>query len=280
MVKLDHLGWVVEGTFKFGGSRVGVRTTSARVGAWLDEVLAEHRMTRWMDAFYSLVVAEEEEEAGRRNLHVLYKGTVPVCRTADLGTLARAFLDEIESHTFRGRRDAVFLDASLISGDGGITLIPSSFTPALAPQSRRAERLGLRLPATTWVAIDPATGHAVPAAKRLRIPEDAVERLAGPGWEARTDRFFLDAPASVDAVCLVSDQPVAPLAPVSRSSVLYRFAAMSQNLPAVGGRRTLEALGRLVSTAACFGIAPMGASQVLEAMAELTALGGGVRALT
>ncbi len=280
MVKLDHLGWVVEGTFKLGGARVGVRTTSERVGAWIDEVLAEHRMTRWTDAFYSLVVAEGDERAGRRNLHVLYKGTVPVCRTADLGTLARAFLDEIESHTFRARRDAVYLDASLLAGDGGIALIPSSFTPALAPQSRRAERLGLRLPATTWVAIDPATGRAVPAARMLRIPPDAVQRLVGPGWEGRIDRFFLDRPTSVDAVCLVSDRPAGPFEPVSRSSVLYRFAAMSQNLPAVGGRRTLEGLGRLVSTAVCYGIAPMSASQVLETLAELTGPVGGVRALT
>jgi hypothetical protein len=35
MVKLDHLGWVVEGTFKFGDSRLGVRTTSERWGGGL-----------------------------------------------------------------------------------------------------------------------------------------------------------------------------------------------------------------------------------------------------
>jgi hypothetical protein len=279
MLKLDHLGWVVEGTFKFGGARVGIRTTSERVGAWLDEVLAEHRMTRWTEAFYSLVVAEEDRP-GRRNLHVLYKGTVPVVRTGDLGTLARAFLEDLESHTFRGRRDAVYLDASLISGPGGLALIPSSFTPALGAQTRRAERLGLLLPATTWVAIDLDTAEAVPAASGLRIPPDALARLSPFTTGDTPDRFFIERPTRVDAICLVSDRPTAPLEPASRASVLYRFAAMSQNLPRVGGRRTLEALGRLVSGAGCFGVAPMGTTQVLDAMAQLTGGGDALRVLT
>jgi hypothetical protein len=278
MVKLDHLGWVMEGTFKFGAATLGVRTTSERVGWWLDEVLAEHRMTRWKEPFYSLVVAEDDRP-GRRNLHVLYKGTVPLVRTADLGTLARAFLEEIESHAFHGRRDAVYLDASLLSGPGGTALIPSSFTPALGAQSRRAERLGLLLPGTTWVAIDPDTADAVPVTPRLRIPPDGLERLAGPDGSA-PDRFFVDRPTRADTICLVSDHPAAPLQPASRASVLYRFAAMSVNLPRVGGRRTLEALGRLVARAGCYGVAPMGTTQVMQAMAELTGAGTSLRALT
>jgi len=279
MLKLDHLGWVVDGTFRFGGMRLGVRTTSSRVGEWLDEVLEGHRMTRWVQPYYSLVVGEDERP-GRRSLHVLYKGTVPVVRTGDLGTLARAFLEEIESHAFRGRRDAVYLDASLIAGPGGIALIPSSFTPALGAQSVRAERLGLRLPGSTWVAIDPASAQAVPVRTGLGIPEDAVARLVGPAAAASPDRLFLDRPTRVDAACLVSDRPTAPLEPVSRASVLYRLAATSQNLPRIGGGRTLEAIGGLVSTAGCYGVAPMRTSQVLDAMVELTSLGSGLRALT
>jgi hypothetical protein len=48
----------------------------------------------------------------------------------------------------------------------------------------------------------------------------------------------------------------------------------------VGGRRTLEALGRLVSGAGCFGVAPMGTTQVLDAMAQLTGGGDALRVLT
>jgi hypothetical protein len=261
---------VVEGTFKFGPSRLGVRTTSERMGRWLDEVLVEHRMTRWKDAYYSLVVAEDDAP-GRRGFHVMYKGTVPVVRTSDLRTLARAFLEEIESHTFQGRRDALYLDASVIVGPGGAALIPSSFTPALGSQSRRAERLGLELPASTWVAVDPATSEVVPARSGLRIPPDALERLDGDGSRTPSDRFFVERPIRLDAVCLVNDRPTRALEPISRATALYRYASMSQNLPRVGGSLALEALGRLVSRAECVGVAPMNAGQVLESLAELTA---------
>jgi hypothetical protein len=160
MRKLDRLGWVVEGMYRLGDETVGIRTTSEAFGRWIEEILAGRSRTRWRDAFYSIVVVEGARP-GRRDFHVLYKGTVPVVRTADLGTLGRAFLEEIESHAFRRRRDAIYLDASLISGPGGTALIPSSFTPALGAQSRRAERLGLTLPATTWVAVDPDTCGSV-----------------------------------------------------------------------------------------------------------------------
>jgi hypothetical protein len=280
MRKLDRLDWAMEGTYRLGDVTVGIRTTSERFGRWADDVLREHRRTRWRDAFYSVVVAEEERP-GRRGFHVLYKGTVAVARTADLGTLARAFLEEIESNAFRGRADAIYLDASLVRGPEGIALVPSAFAPALSRQSRRAERLGLTLPATTWVAIDPETAEAVPIRSALGIAPDAAERLVGPRGVEPPDRLFVDRPTRVDAACLVHDDPSGDMVPVSRSTVLYRFAAMSENLPRIGGGRTLEALGRLLSSATCFAITPSTAPRVLEAVAEMTrGASRQVRALT
>jgi hypothetical protein len=268
MTKLDHLGWVVEGTFKFGSSRVGVRSTSSAVGSWLNDILPDCRMTKWVEPYYSLVVAEDDRMPGRRNLHILYKGTVAVVRTFDLGTLARAFLEEIESHTFHERRDAVYLEASLIAGPGGLAMIPSSFTPSLGAQGRPAARLGLQLPGTTWVAIDLEDAHALPVSSRLGVPGDAVGRLVGD--HPAPERFFLDRPAAINAICTVNDRPIETLEPASRATALYRFAAMSQNLPRLGGRRTLEALARLMRAADCMAVAPMRTAQVLEAMVDLT----------
>ncbi len=267
MRKLDRLGWAVEGTYKFGSVRVGIRTTSERFGVWLDEILAEHRMTRWQVPFYSIVVADQDEP-GRRNFHVLYRGVVPIVRTADLGTLARAVLEEVESHTFRQRRDAIYLGASVISGSRGVALIPSAYTPALNAQGRRAQQDELRAPGTVWTAIDPDSGTAVPVARELRIPDDAIERLAG--RSSSLDRFFVDRPTPLDSLCLIHDRPDAAIEPVSRSLVLYRLAGVSENLPALGGRRTLEGLGRLVAGADCFGVAPMATNHLLETLAHLT----------
>jgi hypothetical protein len=280
MRKLDRLEWAMEGTYRLGDVTVGIRTTSERFGRWVDDVLRPYRRARWRDAFYSVVVAEEER-AGRRGFHMLYRDTVAVARTADLGTLARAFLEEMESNAFRGRTDAVYLEASLVAGEGGTVLVPSSFAPALSGQSRRAERLGVTLPATTWVAIDPETGRAVPVRSALGIPPDAAKRLVGMRGAEHPDRLFVDRPTTVDAACLVHDDPSGDVVPISRSTALYRFAAMSQNLTRIGGGRTLEALERLLSSATCFAITPSTAPRVLEAMAEIArGASGRVRALT
>lgn len=269
--------WAVEGTYKLGGVRAGIRTTSEAFGRWVDETLADHRMSRWKDPYYSVVVADQDEP-GKRNFHMLYRGIVPLVRTTDLGTLARSFIEEIESLTFRRRSDAIYLGASVISGPTREALIPASYTPSLGTQSRRSEQAGLTLPGSLWVAIDPETGEAVPVRSELGIREDAVERLTGGTPSA--DRFFIDRPRRLDTLCLIHNSPTNALEPVSRSLMLYRLAGVTENLPALGGRRTLEGLGRLVAGADCFGVAPMSVNHVLEAVAHVTSHGAEVRALT
>jgi hypothetical protein len=278
MRKLDRLGWVVEGTYRLGDATVGVRTTSDRFGAWIDEVLAHRRRARWRDADYSIVVGEADLP-GRRDYHVLYRGIAPILRTRDLGTLARAFLEDAESHAFAGRRDAVYLEASLLAGPGGIALIPAAFTPGLGGLNRRAERLGVTLPGTTWVALDPASGRAVPVRTALGVPEDAVTRLIAP-LAPRPDRFFVDEPTRVGTVCLVHDDPQAAVLDISRSTVLYRLAAVSRNLTRLGARGTLEALGSLAAGASCLAIPAMRAGPALETVAGFVGRLDPVRPLT
>lgn len=267
---------MVEGTYKLGGVRVGIRTTSETFGRWIDETFEEHRMSRWKDPYYSVIVAERDEP-GRRNFHVLYRGIVPIVRTPDLGTLARAFLEEMESLTFRSREDAVYLGASVAAGPTRLGLIPATYTSTLGAMSRLGDRLGLTLPGSLWTAIDPATGRAVPVRSALGVPSDAVERLTG---ARAADRYFVDAPVDLGTLCLIHDSPTQALEPVSRSLMLYRLAGVTENLPALGGRRTLEGLGRLVARAECYGIAPMSPTDVLGAVAHVTGHAGEVRALT
>jgi hypothetical protein len=272
---MDRLGWAVEGTYKLGGIRVGIRTTSEAFGRWVDETLDAHRMTRWKDPYFSVVVAEPEG-ARRRSFHVLYRGIEPLVRTADLGTLARAFLAEMESLAFRSRTDAVYLGASAVAGPARVGLIPSSSTSSLAPLNRTAQEIGLTLPGSAWVAVDPDSGLAVPVRSALGVAPDAVERLAG---RASADRFFVDEPVEVGTLCLAHDAPTQAIEPLSRSLTLYRLAGVAENLPALGGRRTLEGLGRLVARAECYGLAPMRPKDTLEALAHLTSHADRVRAL-
>jgi hypothetical protein len=279
MQKLDHLVWVVEGTYRVGGVKVGVRTNSERFGAWVDDVLAEHGMSRWVDPLYSVLIADQDEP-GKRGFHVLYRSIVPIVRTTDLGVLARAFLEEVESFTFRGRDDAIYVGASVLTGPKSTALIPASYTSTLGSQSRRTARMGLAVPASNWAAIDPETGNAVPIRSALGVPEDAVSRLVDGAVGAEPDRFLVDRPTPLDSVCLIHDRPTAAIEPVSPSLTLYRLAGVSENLPALGGRRTLEGLGRLVASADCYGVAPIGTNHVIEAMAHITSHFARVRALT
>lgn len=275
---------MVEGSYRLGGVRVGIRSTSEVVGRWVDEVLAEHRMRRWTDATYSLVVAEGDAAGpGRRVLHVLYRGIEPLVRTADLGTMARALLADVESHAFAGRDDAIYLHGAVMAGTGGIALIPSPLATAVGRLSRRAGRLGLRLPGSIWAAVDPGSGRVIPVRSALGVGEDAVERLTGPGGiepagNGAPDRWFVEAPTRVDRVVVPRDDGAPGLEPASRSLALYRFASMSVNLPRLGGRRTLEGLGRLMAGADCFSISPARPMGTLTTLAGLVAGGEPLRA--
>jgi hypothetical protein len=222
----------------------------------------------------------DEDEPGKRGFHMLYRSIVPIVRTSDLGVLARAFLEEIESHGFRKRDDAIYIGASVLRGPRSTALIPASYTSTLGSQSRKAGRMGLSLPATRWTAIDPETGQAVPVASAIGVPPDAVSRLVDGAATTQPDRSFVDGPTAIDSVCLIHDRPTAAIEPVSRSLTLYRFAGVTENLPVLGGRRTLEGLGRLVASADCYGVAPMGTNHVIEAMTHITSHPARVRALT
>jgi hypothetical protein len=108
------------------------------------------------------------------------------------------------------------------------------------------------------------------------VAPDAALRLA---VEAPADRFFVDEPLEVGTLCLTHESPTQALEPISRSLTLYRLAGVAENLPTLGGRRTLEGLGRLVARAECYGIAPMRPKDALEAIAHLTTHAGELRAL-
>jgi hypothetical protein len=274
--KLDTLGWAVEGTFELGSAQVGIRTTSARVGAWIDDVLADHRLEAWTDATYSLVIAEDAP--GRRGFHILYRGIAPLVRTTDLATVARAFLMEMELHALSERRDAIFLNAAVLGGPRGAALIPSSLTTLLGSRHRLAERWGLALPGAGWAAVDPETGDLVPVASGIGVPADAVEQLVGRPETSVPARCFVDDATPVEAVLFLERER--PAAPVSRAAGLYRLASNCLNLPLVGGSGGMEGLGHVAGRADLRAVALGPLPGLVEEIGEAMAEPGRVRALT
>jgi hypothetical protein len=263
---------VVHRRYEIGGRTVGIRTTSAPFGGWLDSVLSEYRVDlgdeedEWD---LSIVVPGEDAERGRRRYNVLYGGTKALGRTLDLTELARMTLAQLEIFPMKEREDAIYLGASLLAANGSTILIPSQVTYYLHRRvRRRAERAGVPLPIEPFVAVDPGSGRLIPFRPALRIPGDALERLPG-----SSDRDGPPGPregqeqTQVDVVWTVGRTLERILEPMSRGLALRNLAAATVNLDRMGSA-ALEGLVRLLQRAECFGVIPIGRPQIVEALAD------------
>ncbi len=261
--------WAVQNTYKVGRARVGIRATSERFGVWLDGALAPHRMIRPVTPMYSVVVADERGPSGTTRFHVLYKGISPLVRTTHLPTLARALLADLESHLFADVEDAIHVRGGIVSTESATALVPGWMVGHLSTMARRASAVGVALPASEWIAVDPTSGKVVPAAARLRA-WDAVEELED--GRPAPPRAFVDRPVSVDAV-VAYEEGQEQVAPAGRALALYQFAAGAANLDRLG-RRALDGLRRLLEGSRVYGV---GAAPPRPMIDGLAAVLGGAR---
>jgi hypothetical protein len=263
----------VHRTYELGGNPVGIRTTSAAFGRWVDRCLAPYRVEGETPPEYSLVVdggRGDGRHQGRR-FHILYRGVTPLVRTLVLATLGRALLLELESALAAHRDDAVFVRSALVWVRGRRALVPWWVVPYVGELGRRVERVGMTLPAVTWVSIDPGSDRVSLARPKLRVPRSALRRLSdvaervGTMANGHRDRVFLDEPAAVDEVWAFWEDPEVQGAP-TRGLALHQMTASVLNLPKVGGA-ALEALGRVVERADCYAVPPVSAQGLLEVLA-------------
>lgn len=243
-------------TYRIGGERVSVRTTSHEFGEWLDEVLGPYRVRRRGRGYFDYSVAISGGDAlpgsrGRR-FHVLYQGVGALVRSLHAPTVGRALLAELARRACPGRDDAVYLTAALVAaGSGRAILAPAWALPLLDRLGRRPARAGLTVVPATWAAVDPATGRVVPAPDVLGVPARAAEALAALDGDAvGPDRPPIGRPLPVEVVLTHAPGADGPR-PVSRGLALHRLSAAALNLEALGGR-AVEALGGLAGEARCY----------------------------
>jgi len=180
MAKLDRLGWVVTDWFVIEDYRFGIRTTSHAFAAWLRHALADYWVGSGdddeVDPVYSVVVEDGTDPTGRqgtKKFHIIYYGTWDIVRTLDVRALAESLLHEIDSFTYPMRDDAVYVEASIVRGNGKTLLIPAFLVPSIAAAGRRlTSKLDLTLPGLMSVALDPQTGNLIPPAPYLRFAPD------------------------------------------------------------------------------------------------------------
>jgi hypothetical protein len=254
----------MSGTYDLGGGRLGVRTTSARFGEALDRALARYRVEDDEPATYSIVLhggANGERRSGR-GFHILYGGTTALVRTLELTTLVRSLLTELEAATFAARNDSIHVRAALLLAGGRTVLAPWWIAPYLGDLGRRVERAGLKLPGTTWLAVDRSSGRVVPTELRLGIDEGPLRALVDDS--AALDRHFVEEPTTVDVVCTFVEGDTF-LQPLTRGLTLHRLAPAVGNIDEIRGV-AIEGLGRLVSQAKCVGIGMSSPQRMLETL--------------
>ena len=256
---------MVQRSYKLGRFVFAVRTNSEAVGEWLDDCLGDYRTRKKADPLYSIYVAEEHGPSVR-GYHILYRETLKLARTFDLAGVGRTLLAELDSYMFADRDDAVYLDAALVARDGAVALIPEIAGVFMATLGdRTVQQAGLRLPVAKKVAIDRDSGEAVPIDSQLRVPGDALDRLAALAPTDRNDdRFVLDGPVKVDAVFSIG-MTEDLLEPVSSAVALYRLGSHAMNLPKVG-TAGLEALRELVEHARRYEVVNRKPQDMLDAL--------------
>jgi hypothetical protein len=272
---------VVSRSFKIGGERVAVRTTSAAFGDWLDLALGAYRLRRRLDPEYSVVVdgGDADGTGTGRRFHIVYQGTGTVTRSLYLPTAAGSLLQELETKLLGGRDDAIFIHAALVTRGERAALIPSWLASYLSSLGRRIPRAGVRLPLARWVAVDPATGHVVPRPPALEVPEDALALLArdARNAEAADERGEVRGPVRIDTI-ITYQREVYPLEPATKGTTVAQLTAATANLDRMGGG-ALEGIARLVEGAATFRLGALGRAQqgldaLLQALGEPNGDGG------
>jgi hypothetical protein len=263
---------VAHHSFEVAGCLVGVRTNSHAFAAWLADAMPVTTVDDERgQANYSVWISEDDAQLGRR-FHLLYRDSRLLIRTFDAAELARTLLSELEGLTYRRRDDAAYLQASLFNVDGVAGLFPEGMLSAFDEVRRRLRRRGLHLPATRHVAIDLATGKAIPIPDALEFDAAEVDRLVEivPSEPTRWPRVSVREPTGIDLVCTVAAQTSEPAVPVSRGWALYSLSSGALNLAQIGGAGVKACL-QLVERAACWGMSHATVPEMAETALSLFA---------
>jgi hypothetical protein len=268
---LNHLGWVVDGSYQIGGAEFGIRCTSKEIGEQLDRVLSDYYADKAAPAVYSLVVSDGSGNGSRpgRKFHVLYRFGTALVKSLYLPTVLRALFSELESLTFSERDDAIFANAGLVGSNGSLALGPGSLSLILDRLGRRVQRAGLRFSPSRFVAIDPRSGKVIPMPSQLEFPRSALNRLERLATGDRVDDrhgLVLEGPTSLDAVFDYADAEA--LEPISRALVVTRLARTVTNFPKFG-KAALETLAQLVQGTPCLALGKPDNRAILAAISSV-----------
>lgn len=247
----------------------GVRTNAEEVARWLDDTFGEYRVDDETAPYYSIILGGSENGEVGKSFHILYEESRALVRTLDLRAVAEVLIGQFEHVAAADRNDAVFVDAAAVRLGDVVALVPPIIPPYLANLSRRKiDRTGLKLPGTTYVALEPGTGRLVPTRATLSVPRDAPDALAELAPNGRREELArIEEPRHPDLVCFIglAEQRIVPYSPARAAQIL---ATRILNIEQVGGAG-LETVSALVEEAPSYEMRSSKVEETLDVLVEL-----------
>jgi hypothetical protein len=260
---------VAHQSFELDGILFGIRTDSVELARWLEQSLpAKLVRDEIANPNYSALVGGPGR-LGKR-LHVLYRDSTVLVRTTDATELVAVLAGDLAALNYWRRRDAVYVQAAVVSAGGVEALFPEEFIGLLETVRRRVSSGGVPLPVSRHVAVDLDTAEVGSPSELLEIADHAVAELACEvGSEPMAwPRVTTAAGTTPDLVCVKASGESERAQPVSRGSALYALASNALNLAEVRGAG-LDALRRLVERAACWALPAVSAQGVADGVSGL-----------
>src|SRR6266436_679366 len=121
MKKLDRLGWAEGVAVRTFGVHAGVRLSVAgslpQVLPMLPPGFTKSRKAT-MQRLYSLVVAEGNQRAGVRRMHILYADSLRIARDTELQQVLAALETDLHRYVSEASPDMTFLHAGVVGWRG------------------------------------------------------------------------------------------------------------------------------------------------------------------
>ncbi len=246
-----------------------MRTNSEGVAEWLDETFAELAVDDQTAPYYSIMLGTNDNGNVGKSFHILYEESRALVRTLDLRAVGEVLIGQFEHVAAAERDDAVFLDSAAVRLGDVVAIVPPIIPPYLANLSRRAiDRTGLKLPGTTYVALELATGRLIPTSPTLDLPADAPDSLAELVPQGRQEELArITEPCHADFVCFIglSEDPITSY-PQGRAVQL--LATRILNIERVGGLG-LETIAAVVRQAPAYEMRGSKAQETLDTLVDL-----------
>jgi hypothetical protein len=260
---------VAHRSYEVAGVQFGVRTNAEGVADWLDETFGAFQVDDETAPYYSIVFGASENGNVGTSFHILYEESRALVRTLDLSAVAEVLIGQFEHVAASERSDAVFLDSAAVRLGDVLAIVPPIIPPYLANLSRRViDRTGLKLPGTTYVALELGSGRLIPTSPTLDIAPDAAGALAELAPHKRKEVLArVEEPQWADLVVFIG-LAEEPIMSYPQGRAVHLLATRILNIEQVGGRG-IETVAAIVREAPAYEMRSSKVDQTLETLVEL-----------